>query len=392
MRLRVALRGQASVAHAVASDIERRSTLLADTPVEMRSIAELCASVRGLSDRSGASADAIDRVARRFAALDQADSPIWVMVHATTSEFHALVDGPPEDVRAISAPSRGPTLAEMGAAARRTLDAALATAPGSAAPGSAALSARRRRVLTDLDQRLRTHPDLHLLELDLADQGRIVLAHGDLAHADRIAIVVPGIGNNLDRLPVEAPWNTQAARLRDAIGHRTATIEWIDDPSPDSTLWNADEIVTDLHARRAATRLRRFVDQVRRESSAPIAVIGHSYGAVVASTAAARGMACDALFLLGSPGAGVGIHSIDDYRLAPGASVTAGITIDDPIATVAWAGGLGDDPTAPAFGPSISLGAGGHSAYFATNSAALRALAARLLAVTPRVPSRPTAQ
>lgn len=390
LRLRAALAGHSSLLASLASGLTQRSAAVRRSlrigvrvdvphlPASLDSLDETAATVADLARQSRLEAADVDRSARRFAALEMETSNAWRLSHLLTDEFHALFDRDAGDLALVTRTSRGPDLVAMATQAMAALRVALC---------DPALESRRRRLLTNLADRLATHPELQLLELGLDGGGQIVLVHGDLSTADRVAIVVPGIGNDLDRLEDAAPWNTHAARLRAAVGHHTAAIEWIDDPSPEVSLADAIDIVTDGHARAAATRLRRFVDQVRRETSAPIAVIGHSYGAVVASVAAAQGLDVDALYLVGSPGAGIGVHTVDDYRLAPGATVLSLRTSDDPIAPTAWVGGLGDDPMAPSFGPSVLLGGGGHSAYFVTGGEALTTLAMDLLAVTPPRPN-----
>ncbi len=385
-RLRAALADHSSLMASLASGLTERSVTVRRSlrtgvqvdvphlPTSLDSLDEASAAVAARASRALLEAADVERSARRFAALEMDASTAWQVAHLLTDEFHALFDHA-TDLAVATRPSRGPSLAAMTDQAMAVLHAALI---------DPTLAPRRRQLLTALQHRLATHPDLQLLEL--GGGGQIVLVHGDLSTADRVAIVVPGVGNDLDRLRESSPWNTQAARLRAAVGHHSATIEWIDDPSPDVSIADATDIVTDGHARAAATRLRRFVDQVRRETSAPIAVIGHSYGAVAASVAAAQGLDADALYLVGSPGAGIGIRSVDDYRLARDATVLSLRTSDDPIATAARVGGLGDDPMAPSFGPSVLLGAGGHSAYFVTGGEALTTLARDLLAVTPPRP------
>ncbi len=349
---------------------------LAATLDQLRRVAD---GMRSHSERSITTAEMLGTIARRFEALEN-DDDTRVAVERVAAETWHLVHGaftaaaPPQKPD----PLNSQTVNQRSQLSRARLRATLSRND---------LDPRRRRLLTRLNQRLENDHTLHLLLFDPARSGRIVLAHGDLFACDRVVVVVGGIGSSLDELDESAPDNTRANRLRHVMDDRTTTIEWMDDTAPGTAPADWIDIATDEHASAAATRLRRFVEWIAAQTPVPVAVVGHSYGSVVASLAASRGLSADVLLLVGSPGAGWGVRSVDDYRLRPGATVVAGRTSDDPIGAVAEANGLGPDPTSAGFGALvIEPGTGGHSAYFRTGTRAIGMIGTLLLLLTPGPP------
>ena len=335
--------------------------------------------LRSHSQRSITTAEMLGTIARRFEALDHDDGPHVAVERFAAGTWHFL-----HGAFTPAAPPQRPdplnslTVNQRSQMSRARLRAALERTD---------LDPRRRQLLTRLDQRLDNDHTIHLLLFDPAGSGRIILAHGNLFACDRVVVVVGGVGSSLDELHESSPSNTRASRLRQVMDDRTTTIEWMDDTSPGTQPADWIDITTDEHASAAATRLRRFVAWTASQTRAPIAVVGHSYGSVVASLAASRGLSADVLLLVGSPGAGWGVNSVDDYRLRAGATVVAGRTSDDPIRAVAEANGLGRDPTSPDFGALvIEPGAGGHSAYFRSGSHAIPMIGTLLLTLTPGPP------
>ena len=374
--------GLGRVAATVAADLDRDRDRLGppgDVVGLSATLEQLGRAADGLrlhSQRSIDTAQMLGTIARRFEALDDDGGPRVAIERVAADTWHFLHRAfSPAAPAQKSDELNSQTVNQRSQLSRARLRATLSRHD---------LDPRRRQLLTRLNERLDNDHTLHLLLFDPARSGRIVLAHGNLFACDRVVVVVGGIGTSLDELHPSSPDNTRANRLRHAMDDRTTTVEWMDDTAPGTEPADWIDIATDEHASAAAARLRRFVAWTATQTQAPIAVVGHSYGSVVASLAASRGLSADALLLVGSPGAGWGVRNVNDYRLRPGAAVVAARTSDDPIGVVAEAHGLGPDPTSAGFGALvIEPGAGGHSAYFGAGTRPIRMIGTLLLALTP---------
>jgi pimeloyl-ACP methyl ester carboxylesterase len=224
----------------------------------------------------------------------------------------------------------------------------------------------------------------------------VVEVFGDLAAADRVAVVVPGMSNDLDNFSEEGGgFRENAARLYEAsvdLGSQSvATIAWLGYDSPDGI-----GAATRGAATEGAPALRKFVEGIDPGADKQVTVIAHSYGSVVAGLAAGRGLAADDLVFVGSPGTTLG-HA-DEAILRPGGRVWVALADDDPIGLgispselppswvpapllpVVFAIDLaiegpeelwhGTNPASDEFGASrlATEGSSGHSAYFAAGS------------------------
>ena len=216
----------------------------------------------------------------------------------------------------------------------------------------------------------------------LAGQGRVAIVEGDLASADNLAVLVPGVGNS----PADMSGTVDLAHhLRMAAADQdgsaaTAVVSWYGYDIPGSAARDApagrsdreaiDDLYAVLSADHAATGAGLLADDVHRFASmapagARITVVGHSMGSVVASEAAATsGLSADGLVLIGSPGAGPHVASVADYPdldpgqvfvLADDADLITGGVVDTaaPIARFLLATNtpLGLDPGGSSFGP-----------------------------------------
>ncbi|MFE7318018.1 alpha/beta hydrolase [Streptomyces sp. NPDC057555] len=221
-------------------------------------------------------------------------------------------------------------------------------------------------------------PDRHFLTFDGRDGGRSTEVYGDLAHADRIAVLVPGADTGLDtyhRLRDGARALQQ--RLQQRPGIRPAVLAWLGYPTP-ATMTPA--AVTTALADDAGPQLHAFTETLRQaRPAARISLLCHSYGSVVCGRAA-PGLPADDLVLYGSPGVGADTAA----RLHTPATVWAGRGADDWVAHVPHAQlalpfatfGFGTDPVSPHFGARIfAAGAGGHSDYLKPGSRSLESLA-----------------
>ena len=157
------------------------------------------------------------------------------------------------------------------------------------------------------------------------DDGRIAEVFGDLATADDVAVVVPGVGNGLDNYD---PAN--AANLYDARRGDTATIMWLGYDTPPGV---ESDILTDPSAlgvgrsEEHAPVLKSFTEGIDATSSAEITIVAHSYGTVLATESAEAGMEVDRVILVGSPGVAAANAGVFN-----GAEVFAIANEGDPIA------------------------------------------------------------
>ncbi|BCJ33592.1 hypothetical protein Athai_10950 [Actinocatenispora thailandica] len=230
-----------------------------------------------------------------------------------------------------------------------------------------------------------------ILEFDRRSGGRVAEVFGDLARADRIAVVVPGVGNRpatFDRATAEHPYRSphaQAAQLyrqatATAPGARVAVVAWLGyRPPVDLGRGAAREEL----ARAGATALDRFAAGLAAvRPHAAITVIGHSYGSVVAGLAAHRlPRQVGDIAVVGSPGMGVD-RAADLHTRA---RIWAGCAGDDWIRDVPdvqlLGVGHGTAPTDPGFGAHVfgTAGVHAHDQYFAPGTESLANLTAIVL-------------
>ncbi|GLZ77435.1 hypothetical protein Afil01_22420 [Actinorhabdospora filicis] len=223
-----------------------------------------------------------------------------------------------------------------------------------------------------------------LLALDERQDGRIVRVVGDLATAERIAVIVPGMSNTLANfydgqggvLRRSPLW--QAEQLKAAANDPgLAVVAWLGYDSPENGLG----IMSTVRSGRAETggealaRFTKGLHAVRPEAT--ISVLGHSYGTIVIAYAAPDfGPEVTDLIVVGSPGMDVGSAA----ELDTTARLWAGRAGDDPIANIPdvriLGFGHGVDPTDAGFGalPLDTSGIHGHDHYF--EGASLRGMAA----------------
>lgn len=242
-------------------------------------------------------------------------------------------------------------------------------------------------------------PGRDFLSFSPVGDGEAVEVIGDLAHAERIVVVVPGSDTTLDTFD---SFGTRYAAVGGAArdlaaethqldpGGRTAVIAWFGYPAPRT---RSVDVMTMGRAEQGAVRLRQFLRQILRVNRARLALVCHSYGTAVCATAL-HGMPADvatalsAVEVVGSPGLGVpdaaaistrvplwaGRGTHDLIELVPHVAVHAlGVQI-----------GFGADPIAPGFGArALPVGAAAHGQYFAPNSLALHSIAQVALGRTP---------
>ncbi|MFF2329831.1 MULTISPECIES: alpha/beta hydrolase [unclassified Streptomyces] len=212
------------------------------------------------------------------------------------------------------------------------------------------------------------------LSFDGRDGGRSVEVFGDLSHAERIAVLVPGAGIGLDHY-----WRlrSDARALRAELGARSAVIAWLGYKTPTMP---GPASMTPGRAHEAAPELHAFMQELLSvRPTARTALLCHSYGSVVCARAA-HGLRVADIVLYGSPGTGYG--SAADLHTP--ATVWAGRGSGDWVADIPHIRlrlpsvevGFGTDPVSPEFGAEIfAAGDGGHSDYLKPGSVPLRNIA-----------------
>ena len=233
-------------------------------------------------------------------------------------------------------------------------------------------------------------PDRDFLAFDGRGSGQATEVFGDLAHADRVAVLVPGSDTTLDtydRFRVTA-LNLHRRLTRDGPNSRTAVVSWLGYDPPRTV---SSTVLTPTRADQAAPHLREFIRQLHTITGreAHLTLVCHSYGTVVCGRAA-PGLAVSDIALIGSPGTGVDsaadLHTPARVWAARGADDWVGgvphVSADLFGTTV----GFGTDPVAPAFGARIfAAGDVGHSDYFTPGTASLANLARIVLGETSEV-------
>ena len=221
------------------------------------------------------------------------------------------------------------------------------------------------------------------LLFDPRGRGRLAQVYGDLATANRIAVLVPGAGvraanfwtgtgGERFRSPAvqAAGLYRRAARCDSGL----AVIAWLGYTTPTG----AGMVREDL-ARAGAIALDRFAAGLAAiRPQATIALLGHSYGSTVIGLAAPRlPRQVTDIAVFGSPG--MGVHDVTGLRTA--ARVWAGLSARDWIRWVPGARilglGHGTKPTESGFGARVFATADvtGHDHYLDPGTDSLDALA-----------------
>ncbi|MFF9352520.1 alpha/beta hydrolase [Streptomyces sp. NPDC014734] len=232
--------------------------------------------------------------------------------------------------------------------------------------------------------RAMAEPGRRFLSFDGRDGGRGAEVFGDLSHAERIAVLVPGAGTDVDHY---GRLRNGAAALREELGDGSAVIAWLGYRTPATV---SPAALTSGRASEAAPALRRFVDELRGlRPGARTSLLCHSYGSVVCARAA-HGLRVADIVLYASPG--TGYPTAADLRAR--ATVWAGRGGDDWIAGVPHMRlglpfadlGFGADPVDPAFGARhFEAGDGGHGDYLTPGSVPLRNIARIVTGTGPSV-------
>ncbi|GGS43894.1 alpha/beta hydrolase [Streptomyces cinerochromogenes] len=225
-------------------------------------------------------------------------------------------------------------------------------------------------------------PGRQILAFDPEGSGRIAEVFGDLAKAQRISVIVPGVDTDLLTFqrtnrrysaPVGMAKALYAAERAASPATRTAVIAWADYTSPDGLGVDA---ATGLRAAEGAVRLNALLHALPGRS--PVSMFCHSYGSVVCGVAA-RGMPRRVADI--AVAASPGMRATSASRLGTTARVWAMRDASDWVRDVPYLelGGLGHgaDPVSSAFGARVlsARDAQGHSGYFQPGTDSLRNLA-----------------
>ncbi|MFJ4470067.1 alpha/beta hydrolase [Streptomyces sp. NPDC089424] len=284
-----------------------------------------------------------------------------------------------------------PAPAAVPIATASTLDEVYAAHRANAAAASRMAEAHGDHGRAAADRDL-AGPSRHLLAFDGRGSGLATEVFGDLAHADRIAVLVPGADTTLDTWTrFRATATALYGRLtRDAPkGSRPAVLAWLGYETPRTISTTA---LTTTRADQAAPRLAALIRQLHVVAGpgARVSLLCHSYGSVVCARAASARPGVSDLAFVGSPGTGV--DSAAELRTS--ARVWAARGGDDWIAEVPYVRadlfgttvGFGTDPVSPAYGARVfAAGDGGHSDYWTPGSVSLANLARIVLGRTSEV-------
>jgi hypothetical protein len=214
-------------------------------------------------------------------------------------------------------------------------------------------------------------PRAYLLRLDLAGEGRAVVALGDPDSADNVLTHVPGMTADLASLHGELIRAERVAVRAQQLAPQesTSAVLWLDYDAPDFV----HEAASPGQAVAGAQGLQRFQDGLRVTHDGPAAhrtVLGHSYGSLVVGVAAAQpGLAADSVVFVGSPGVGVDAAA---QLQAPAGQVWSTTSRTDVIQYAAVSPGslLADVVRAaavPVAGPVMAFGLPEDDLYFGRN-------------------------
>ncbi|WP_196073320.1 alpha/beta hydrolase [Nakamurella alba] len=170
--------------------------------------------------------------------------------------------------------------------------------------------------------------------------GRAAISVGDMATADNVAVLVPGMGSDVPGYLDNQLGNALDLKAEaDRTAGTTAVVAWVGYRAPGVDVAVSDPALAAAGAALLTQDLAGFAG-TRTGDPGRTTVVAHSYGSTTASFAFAGGADADALVLIGSPGAGPA-DSVGDYPgLGPG-SVFVGAASGDPVTTHAQLAGDG---------------------------------------------------
>ncbi|TSB31533.1 hypothetical protein FNJ62_05865 [Streptomyces benahoarensis] len=232
----------------------------------------------------------------------------------------------------------------------------------------------------------------NFLSFSPVGDGQAVEVLGDLAHADRIAVVVPGSDTTIDTFDMlGSRYGSLAGGARGLYAEakkldpksRVAVVAWYGYRAPRT---QSVEVLTKGRAEEGGQRLEGLIRQLRQVNpAARTTLLCHSYGSVVCGSAMGTmapgtASALSDIVVFGSPGMGVRSRS----ELGTHVPFWAGRGTRDWIADVPHASvsvfgvsvGFGSDPTSTPFGAKVlPAGSAQHSDYLKPGGIAVRNIA-----------------
>lgn len=238
-------------------------------------------------------------------------------------------------------------------------------------------------------------PSRRLLTVDPHGEGRAAVVLGDLATADYVTYLVPGMFFTIDGQIND--WTDDAARIYDEqvswlnlIGEKNsgeasktvAVVAWMGYETPDLTSIASLELAGE--GRDAIASAVEGLLAERSGNEPYVSIIAHSYGSTAALMALTEyDFEIDALSVIGSPGSAA--QSVDELHVRNG-NVFVGEAAWDPVPNTAF---FGSDPGSDSYGAKhINVSGGidritnevlaasiGHNGYFAAGSESVRNLA-----------------
>jgi len=251
----------------------------------------------------------------------------------------------------------------------------------------------RRHMLEQIEQALAS-TDGHvrrLVNLDPEGEGRAVIAVGDLARADYVSFLVPGMFFGVDAQI--AAWTDTAEdlvvdqeawleRLHPGEHATVAAVAWIGYRTP--SLVNVASMELAREGQAALTASLQGLRAARGGDQPYLSILAHSYGSTAALLSLEEDdVAVDALALVGSPGSPA--RTVSELHVT-GGNVWVGAADWDPIPA---SGVFGSQPTSVGYGahrfsvaPGVDpvtgqslAGAISHNDYFTSGGSSLRNLA-----------------
>jgi hypothetical protein len=248
-------------------------------------------------------------------------------------------------------------------------------------------------MLTQIDNALKSKkgdPVRTLVSLETDAPGRAAIVVGDLASADYVSYLIPGMFFTIDGQVDD--WADTATTLfhdqrswldrLDESGKSVATVAWIGYQTPH--LLNVGSLTLADEGADYLARAIEGLQALRGDHQPYVSVMAHSYGSTAAMIALQRGdFQIDALAVVGSPGSSAQSAAALSVR---DANVYVGEAGWDPVVNSAF---YGSDPGAASYGAyrmSVAggvdaitnqlLGASyGHNEYFQPGSESMRNLA-----------------
>jgi hypothetical protein len=191
-----------------------------------------------------------------------------------------------------------------------------------------------------------------LVSIDVTGEGRAVVAVGDLATADYVSYLVPGMFMDVDAqisawadtaTNLRAEQDGWLERLQPDSDATVATVAWIGYQTP--TLVNVASMELAREGRDALTASLTGLRAARGDDQPYLSILAHSYGSTAALLALEENdVSVDALAMVGSPGSPA--RSVDELHVTAG-NVWVGGAEWDPIPA---SGAFGSQPMSEEYG------------------------------------------